>query len=260
MKNRGKNRNLNKKKNYQRQERSHIVYKNMTLPQLIPDELKCEIGFSMLPTNTFNAASTGSSINYYANSLLNILSGVPGITTFGTGRFDDYERYRVDRSEITLTIASRELVKNQFLILTPTLLNTAITAANFDEYQNLPFTKRSIIGPVTSGQSVIAITQDCDLSKFVGPHYKQQDEYAGTTTVASVPTDPLTPIFWVFAFYNPDTNTLTTGGITVQAVMRQYVTFYQPVRSAASLMSRRNRSASLDGSRKVITTTQTYYE
>jgi len=259
MKKQGKKRNYNNKKQKLRQERGHIVYKNMTLPQLIPDELRCEVGFSMLPTNTFNAASTGSSINYYANSMFNILSGVPGITTYGTGKFDDYERYRVERSEITLTIASRELTKNQFLFLTPTMLNTPITSANFDEYQNLPFTKRSIVGPVTSGQSVIAITQDCDMSKFVGHHYKQQDEYTGAIS-GGVAADPLTPIFWVFAFYNPDTNTLTTGGITVQAILRQYVTFYQPVRNAGALLSRRNRSASLDGSRKVVTTTQTYYE
>jgi hypothetical protein len=248
----------NKRKNQRgRQQNSQIVYRNLTLAQLVPDELRCEIDFTMIPTVYFNSVANAGSVSFYANSLFQITSGVTGITAYGTGKFDDYEKYRVETSQITITMGSKEAVNCQHYFLTPTLTNSAITVSDWDEYSNLPYSKRTILGPYVSGQMITALSQTNNLSKFVGPHYKQQDEYAGTVA-SGTPANPATLVYWILAYYNPQNNTLTTGGITLQVHMKQHVVFYQPIRSIASTMKKQvDRSHSRDSvGRRVITTTE----
>lgn len=220
--------------------RNAIVYRSMTMAQMIPDVLRAEVGFSFLPTNAFITAATGGGVTFFGNSLLHILLSTVGITTYATGKMDDYEKYRVEGAEVTITVGSRETTKNQFLIMFPTMTSTVVSASNFDEYQNLPWTKRTVLGPVTSGQSITAMTQYVDYSKFVGPHYREQDEYAGSITVGA-PGNPSSFVYWQLGYYNPDTNTVTTGGLSYQIVMKLHVTFYQPVRDSANLLKKREQ-------------------
>ncbi len=231
---------------YKVQRKSHNISKNTPLKarnrielykmptrQSLPDEQRVKLAYTAVVANAFNTAAAQGFILFNANSLYDIITSglVTGQSPYAKGYAENYQRYRVEKSLITVTCASREATDNQYLLLTPTIQSSGVAAAStFAQYSALPFSKNTVIGPITSGQSVAALTQEVDLAKLVGPHYRTQDEYAGTCTGAGVIAAPSTLVYWLFAFYNPDTNTVTTGGLNYQVMMEQIVTFYQPVR------------------------------
>ncbi len=211
----------------------HVMSLRHPMSQVLPDTLRVEIPFTTPVAAYFNASTSAGEYAVYANSLNNISASLLGLRVYG-GYDTQYKRYRVENSTIEVKITSRESAKSQFLLLTPSLDPTAITTlGTFATYQNLPWTKRSVIGPYVSGPSITTLTQSIDLEKFVGPHYRQQDEYAGQ--VGNLYTDPTTLVYWKIAFANPDLNTLTTGGVSMLITLRQVVTLYEPIRSSAAI-------------------------
>jgi len=204
------------------------------LAQVLPDFQRCIIPFTCTIQNYFNLGLASGSLLLYANSLLNMSATTLGIPYYAQGPGENYAKYRVERSSITITFSSRETVKNQFLLLTPTLTPTPLIPSTYSNYTMLPWTKTTILGPISSGQSVVALSQEIDLKKLVGNHYTEQDEYAGTINTSHSFLDPATLIYWHVAYLNPDTNTITTGGLSAQISIEQDVTFYQPRRDIDS--------------------------
>ncbi len=217
--------------------RNHIVNVHMPLSQPLPDEIRVKIPMTMSVTNAFNTAAAYGNILFNGNSLYDIITtgSISSITPYLRGYAENYQRYRVEKSYCNITCASREATENQFLLLTPTISSAGLgTASAFASYSALPFTKNTVIGPYPSGQSIAALTQQIDFVKLIGPHYRTQDEYAGTCTGAGAVAAPSTLIYWLFGYSNPDTNTVTTGGLNYQIMMEQEVVFYQPVRDTAA--------------------------
>lgn len=213
--------------------RHHLMSLRHPMSQILPDTMRVEIPFTTPISLYFNTSTAAGEYTVYANSLNNISLALLGLRVYG-GYDTQYRKYRVENSTIEVKIVSRETAKSQFLLLTPSLDSTAIsTIANFATYQDFPWTKRTVVGPITSGPCISTLKQSIDLEKFVGPHYRQQDEYAGS--VGTSYTDPATLVYWKIAFANPDVNTLTTGGVSMQITLRQVVRLYEPVRSSAAI-------------------------
>ncbi len=201
--------------------------------QVFPDETITTLQITQVPTTYFATASTVISRTWNANSLFTVEStgGVTGNVPYGPGFFENYQRYRVISSKITLGIASRETTKNQFLLLYPTVTDLSITTTTlYAQLQALPWAKHAILGPTSSGHNILTMQQEIKLEKFVGPHYNTQDEYSGTISTVAIPSNPTTMVRWILVMYDPDTNTVTTGGLTARVVITNRVVFFQPVR------------------------------
>jgi len=107
----------------------------------------------------------------------------------------------------------------------------------------LPGAKQFLLQCASGGMSTHTFNLSMNLTKMIGAQYLQQDQWAGLAVVGTggcENADPTSLVYWGVAFYNPTgNNTLTSGGITMQAEIRTRVLLTEPLRTVASdLMAR----------------------
>jgi len=207
------------------------------------DEFREDYAYSEDQRNVFNTAVVANSIYWRMNSMYIIQDGgsaaiIPDWSNPGSiGLSGNYRRYRVLKSSIEVRIRNRELVNALEVILFPTDSNAAITtAALFSWRASQPYVIRRQLGPAGASDAKATMRMSFCPSKFVGAQYHDQDQYSGplSGTGQSLSTDPAVLFYWGLAFYNVNTNTVTTGGALVNMTIYNRVLVYEVNRDANS--------------------------
>jgi len=235
-----KNKRSNRKPVEQRTYRSERVVR---LPGIgFVDRVVQKYRYDEIPTNRFTTAVASGAVFYNASSMAALFNGgavseIPYWTQFSnagnvcSGISNSYTRYRVIHSKITVRATSREAVNSQVLVLFPTV-TAAYTGGAIDwvAISSAPGAKTCTLSPYVGGTSGKTLTASMYVERLFGPEYLEQDEYSGTI-VNSTAANPTTMGYWGLAFYNPATNTVTTGGIVANVIITQTVEMFQPRRS-----------------------------
>ncbi len=228
------------------------TYNSVNLPRFYPDRIQETFAYTEIPTNRFNTSATVGSIAYNMNSMLTLFNGgsaavIPYFNAFS----DVYNKYRVLRSKIIVQCQSRESTNGMEILVVPMSgVSFAInTAAEYANCASLKWAQRKMLSPVGSGPNIVKLTAQVDCSKFIGPEYLTNPDYAGTPGVS----DPATMFYWVVGYYNPNLNTVTTGGVLAQVTLVQTIELYDPERtdSVTLIQDPDNPNAQLSRSKQI---------
>jgi len=208
----------------------------------LPDEFKEDYAYNEGQRNIFNAAVVSAAVYWRMNSMFTIQDGgsgaiIPDWSNGGmVGMAGNYRRYRVLKSTIEIRIRNRETVNPIEVMLFTSESNAAITtAALFTWRAAQPYVQRKQLGPAGASDAKATMRMSFCPSKFVGQQYHEQDQYsAALTGFASPATDPATLFYWGLAFYNVNTNTVTTGGAIITMTIYNRVLVYEVDRDANS--------------------------
>lgn len=197
---------------------------------VIPDILTSITTGAVLPSNFFTTAVQYNGFAFSANSIYAFAPTLTNNFPYVAAESIRYNRFRVLKSRIIITMANREATSPVDVILVATTgAASGTTGATFNTLASLPGCKRVMLSPVGSGQSVRKISNVVLLEKLVGPTYLTQDEYSGTAPS----TEPATLIYWQFAAAANASFTVTTGGLYCSIAMVQTVQFFEPERDTS---------------------------
>jgi len=195
------------------------------MPLQIPDQVIETFHSFPPPENIFATAVVTDSLLYYMTGVINIKSGTNAVFDYSNLLGHMYQKARCLKSRVKFVLSSREAVNYQTVVLVPILTASQPTnAATFQQLAALPFAKKIVLGPLSSGSNSKTLSMSFSPKKLVGKQYDQQDEYAGSFLTGS---DPATLLYWQLMFYNPSVNTVTTGGIVVQVEMFNTYLMYE---------------------------------
>jgi len=209
-------------------------------PMGIPDTTLGNFTYNEIPAYRFNTAVATDSLYYNINSLAIVrVGGAAALVPFWDEVARSYYRYLVLSSVIIVKVRNRELVNDVTVTVFPSTNNDAVvTAADYSRVSSLPGAKTAMLQAATGGQSCHTFRLKMTLARMVGSQYLQQDQYAGVSALGSGASckdiTPTTLLRWGISFYNPNDNTLTTGGITCQVTLIQRALLTEPMRDLGS--------------------------
>jgi len=183
--------------------------------------------------HVFNSATNLGGYIYSMNDL--VLTNVTAGVGIPTGYFGDVGRSymvaRVLKSRIIVDISNLELVNPLTVCIAPVSdMTTPSTALNFSDLCAIKGAKYRQFGAQNGGRSTGTLSVSCNLIKYIGEQYVQQDEYAmlvpANATAPGTFQTPTYPLYWMIAFYNANgNNTVTTGGLDIFVRLRNVVEF-----------------------------------
>jgi len=213
-------------------------YTSATIGRALPDQFREDYMYNEVQRNVYTTAAVAVSSNSWAmNTMKTIQTGsgvgavIPDWSNDGVAADSmnkSYRKYRVLSSSIKVFVRNRETVNPVVVMLFPTQTIPAVSsAAEFTFRAGQQYSQLWQLGPAGSSDATHCFKMKFSPSKFFGPQYHEQDEYAGSINSLFAVQDPATFVYWGLAGYCAGIFTMTTGGIVIDMTLKQRVLCYQ---------------------------------